>query len=135
MTQIVDQSGFVPDRFTNLVVNADHTGAEQDSTALWLAPDADLAPVLGDLDRLSLIVIPFETSADGRGFSLAKALREAGYGGHLRARGAVLVDQFRAALRCGFDDVEISDEHAVRTPEPLWRAALLGASYQARVFA
>ena len=40
---------------------------------------------------------------DGRGYSAARILREAGYAGELRAVGDVLVDQIVAMRRCGFD--------------------------------
>lgn len=64
-----------------------------------------------------MVVIPFARSADGRGLSLAAALRQLGFQGRLRARGHVLVDKFHAVLRCGFDEVEISDAQALRKPE------------------
>jgi len=40
---------------------------------------------------------------DGRGYSAARILREAGYTGELRAAGDVLVDQIPFMRRCGFD--------------------------------
>src|SRR3546814_11228445 len=40
---------------------------------------------------------------DGRGYSVARILREAGYTGELRAVGDVLVDQLFYMRRCGFD--------------------------------
>ena len=40
---------------------------------------------------------------DGRGYSAARILREAGYAGELRAVGEVLVDQLAFMRRCGFD--------------------------------
>ncbi len=40
---------------------------------------------------------------DGRGYSSARILREAGYTGELRAVGDVLVDQIFLMRRCGFD--------------------------------
>ncbi|MCB2075840.1 MAG: DUF934 domain-containing protein, partial [Novosphingobium sp.] len=40
---------------------------------------------------------------DGRGYSAARILREAGYTGELRAVGDVLIDQLAAMRRCGFD--------------------------------
>ena len=55
------------------------------------------------LDRLALIEIAFPKYRDGRGYSSARILREAGYTGELRAQGDVLVDQIAFMKRCGFD--------------------------------
>src|ERR1700761_1594926 len=47
-------------------------------------PGADLAPVLADLDRFSLIALSFPKFTDGRHFSTARLLRERhGYKGEL----------------------------------------------------
>ena len=50
-----------------------------------------------------LIEIAFPKYRDGRGYSSARILREAGYTGELRAQGDVLVDQIAFMRRCGFD--------------------------------
>lgn len=71
-------------------------------------------------DKLKLIVIPFPSFSDGRGFSLARRLRQAGFSGVLRAQGHMIADQFKYALQCGFDEVEISDELADRQPQEQW---------------
>lgn len=78
------------------------------------------------------IAIAFPAFSDGRGFSLARALREAGYGGRLRASGELIPDQFAFALDCGFDEVEISDERLARQPVEQWLAArdAITVSYQ-----
>ncbi|MHA3914645.1 phosphoadenylyl-sulfate reductase [Halovulum sp. GXIMD14793] len=86
-------------------------------------------------EQLDMIVIPFASSDDGRGFSLARQLRQLGYWRRLRASGHILVDQFRAAMRIGFDEVEISAEQAARNPEAQWLAVPLIDSYQRRVVA
>jgi uncharacterized protein (DUF934 family) len=80
-----------------------------------------------------LIAIAFPAFTDGRGFSLAKALRDAGYRGRLRASGELIPEQFPFALDCGFDEVEISDERLARQPVAQWLAALeaIDESYQA----
>ncbi|MEM1266378.1 MAG: DUF934 domain-containing protein [Pseudomonadota bacterium] len=96
------------------------------------ADPGDLVPWFG---RLGLVVIPFAAHSDGRGFSLAQRLRDAGYEGRIRARGHVLADQFRAALRVGIDEIEIDDAHADRMPAALWQALSNGGDYRSRVFA
>ncbi len=75
------------------------------------------------LPRLQLVEIAFPAFADGRGFSLARLIRRAGFKGELRASGRLLADQYAHALGCGFDTVEIPDDIAERQDEPQWRAA------------
>jgi len=48
-----------------------------------------------DLPRLALIVLPFPSFTDGRAYSLARQIREAGYARELRAAGNVLPDVTR----------------------------------------
>lgn len=93
------------------------------------SPAADLLPVQ---DRLELVAVEFPKFNDGRGFSIAKSLREQGYEGTLRATGALIPDQFAFALHVGFDEVEISDEQAARQPVAQWLHALtlIHDSYQ-----
>lgn len=79
-----------------------------------------LTPVLANL---GLIAIVFPSFADGRGFSLARLLRRAGYRRELRASGRLLADQYAHALGCGFDTVEIPDDLARRQNETQWRSA------------
>jgi uncharacterized protein (DUF934 family) len=132
-TQIITREGFAPDRFAETPTPSlkDYAGGP----GVILPVDGDPAQLTPHFAALSVVVIPFATSADGRGFSLAAALRALGYKGHIRARGHILVDQFRAALRSGFDDIEISADQAARNPEHQWRAVPLGQSYQSRLFA
>ena len=60
----------------------------------------ELIPYLG---QLALVEIAFPSFRDGRGYSSARVLREAGYTGELRAEGDVLLDQIAPMRRCGFD--------------------------------
>lgn len=76
------------------------------------------------LPRLGLISIAFPAFADGRGFSLARLLRRAGFSGELRASGRLLADQYAHAVGCGFDSVEIPEDLALRQDAAQWRAAL-----------
>jgi uncharacterized protein (DUF934 family) len=90
---------------------------------------ADLLPIQ---DRLALVAIDFPKFSDGRGFSIARSLRAQGYRGTLRATGALIPDQFAFALHLGFDEVEISDQQALRQPVEQWLQALnlIHDSYQ-----
>jgi uncharacterized protein (DUF934 family) len=76
---------------------------QSNATAVRLEPDDDARALIPFLDRLSLIEIAFPKFRDGRGYSSARILREAGYSGELRAQGDVLVDQIAFMKRCGFD--------------------------------
>lgn len=76
---------------------------QSNATAVRIEPDEDVRQLLPFLDRLALIEISFPAFRDGRGYSAARILREAGYGGELRAEGDVLVDQISHMRRCGFD--------------------------------
>jgi uncharacterized protein (DUF934 family) len=76
---------------------------QSNATAVRLEPDEDVRLLIPHLDRLALIEIAFPKFRDGRGYSSARILREAGYKGELRAQGDVLVDQIAFMKRCGFD--------------------------------
>ncbi len=81
------------------------------------APEA-IAPYL---DRVTLVAIEFPKFRDGRGFTIARTLRERyGYTGEIRAVGHLLPDQYSHALRCGFTSAVVPDG-ADLAP---WRAAL-----------
>jgi uncharacterized protein (DUF934 family) len=77
--------------------------SQSNATAVRLEPDEDARALIPHLDRLQLIEIAFPKFRDGRGYSSARILREAGYGGELRAQGDILVDQIAFLRRCGFD--------------------------------
>ncbi len=76
---------------------------QSNATAVRIEAGEDARQLLPFLDRLSLIEIDFTVFGDGRGYSSAQILREAGYTGELRASGDVLVDQIAYMRRCGFD--------------------------------
>ena len=124
--RVIGKSGFVDDDFADAAPVP--IGNYDGGRALILSADTNIKAAEIDFQALDLIVIPFGNSADGRGFSLAADLRAMGYRGHLRAAGHILVDQFRAALLCGFDDVEISNDQSLRNPEHQWRAVPLGTT-------
>ncbi len=71
--------------------------------AVRLEAGEDARALIPFLEQLALIEIGFPSFRDGRGYSAARILREAGYTGELRAAGDVLVDQIPFLRRCGFD--------------------------------
>ena len=76
---------------------------QSNAMAVRLESDEDARALLPHLGQLALIEIAFPKFRDGRGYSAARILREAGYEGELRAAGDVLVDQIPFMRRCGFD--------------------------------
>ena len=131
MSVIVSDTGFSEDTWTGGFASLD---AANDTDALDVPSDADPADIPLN-QSLSLVRIDFPSSADGRGFTIARALRLRGYKGRLRAKGHVLADQYAMARRSGFDEVEISGELAARQPEDQWqfRADWQAHNYQARL--
>lgn len=131
MTVIVTDQGFEPDSWAAGYVAL---GAANDAEALDVPSDADPAsiPICG---ALKMVRIDFPSSADGRGFTIARALRLRGYQGRLRAKGHVLADQYAMARRAGFDEVEIDDALAARQPQDQWqfRADWRAHDYQNRL--
>ncbi|SFI91342.1 DUF934 domain-containing protein [Celeribacter neptunius] len=124
MSVIVQDSGFVADDFDE-TVNGDWCvlTAETDVTTL--------EQYLGE----PAIRVDFVSFSDGRGFTLARLLRLAGFAGRLRACGPVIADQYAMARRAGFDEVEIPDDLAARQPEAQWlaRADWRAHDYQTRL--
>ena len=84
-------------------VTVESFAGQSNATAVHLEPGEDARDLLPYLTRLSLIEVNFPVFGDGRGYSAARILREAGYAGELRAVGDVLVDQIPLMRRCGFD--------------------------------
>ncbi len=84
-------------------VTVDVFGAQTNASAVRLEPGDDARDLLPHLDRIKLIEVNFPSFTDGRGFSSARVLREAGYTGELRAVGELPVDHLGHLRRCGFD--------------------------------
>jgi uncharacterized protein (DUF934 family) len=110
---------------------------------VWLEADADPAALAPDLARFNVVGVRFASFTDGRGYSLARLLRERhGYRGELRAIGDVLRDQLHYLWRCGFDafalradqnplqalaafgDFSEAYQASVEQPDPLFRRRL-----------
>ena len=132
MSVIVTDAGFGPDTWTTCYASLE---TANDVGGLDVPSDADPAAVLAHLSGVQMIRIDFPSFADGRGFTLARHLRLAGYTGRLRAQGHVLSDQYAMARRAGFDEVEITDDLAARQPESEWlaRANWQDHNYQSRL--
>ncbi len=70
-----------------------------------MEPDEDARRCCRISTGIALVEVAFPAFRDGRGYSAARILREAGYTGELRAQGDVLVDQIAHMRRCGFDSL------------------------------
>ncbi len=99
---------------------------------LWL--DSHEAPeaIANDVGRFDLIAVNFPKFQDGRGFSIARLLRERfGYKGELRAVGHITRDHLYYMEGCGFDAFELREGE-----DPEEALAAFGAfseAYQASV--
>ena len=96
-------------------------------------PNTTLPAILAPyFNNLALISIEFPSFADGRGFSIARAIRNAGFTGELRAFGPLIADQYAYARSCGFNTIDVPQELAARQPEAQWKNASqsLSLSYQ-----
>lgn len=87
-------------------VTVDSFVDQSNAAAVRIEPGDDARDLLPHLGRLALVEVNFPAFGDGRGYSSARILREAGYEGELRAVGDVLVDQLAYMRRCGFDAFE-----------------------------
>lgn len=133
MNVIVSDEGFAPDDWTDGFVTLED--AANDVVALDVASDTDPDELINRLGSAQMVRVDFPSSADGRGFTIARVLRLKGFTGRLRAKGHVLADQYAMARRSGFDEVEIDDALATRQPEDQWlaRANWQDNNYQARL--
>ena len=91
------------ERVDHAAVTVDSFLDQSNATAVRIEPGDDARELLPHLERLALIEVNFPGFGDGRGYSSARLLREAGYTGELRAVGDVLVDYLGHMRRCGFD--------------------------------
>jgi len=77
----------------------------QGDAAVRLEPGDDARALIPHLASLRRIDIAFPKFREGRGFSAARILREAGFAGEIRAVGVLYVDQLMFLVRAGFDAV------------------------------
>ena len=114
----------------------DHQGA----IGVWFDGNEEIEDFVDTIINVPLIAINFPKFVDGRGFSVARLLRERyGYTGELRAVGHFIRDQLFLLQRCGFNafqfdhDIDLqqaakslsdftdSYQVAVDQPQPLFK--------------
>jgi uncharacterized protein (DUF934 family) len=107
---------------------------------LWINGDEEIEGIAQSIVTAPVIAINFPKFVDGRGFSVARLLRDRfGFKGELRAVGQIIRDQLFLLQRCGFNafqfDSEIDLTEAVKSladfsdayqvaadqPEPLFK--------------
>jgi uncharacterized protein (DUF934 family) len=97
-----------------------------------LEPADDPASVAGELGGVARVEVNFPKFGDGRGYSIARLLRERyGYRGELRAVGHITRDLLFFLESCGFDAFELREGEDPR--EALAAFEDFSESYQASV--
>ena len=86
-------------------ITVDSFSDQSNAAAVRIEPGDDARALLPHLERLKLVEVEFPAFTDGRGYSSARILREAGYTGELRATGDIGIDQLSHLRRCGFDAI------------------------------
>ncbi len=85
------------------LAGADHY-AGRDDIGVWFDSHDEPEILAGVVNELPVIAVNFPKFSDGRGYSIARLLRERlSYRNELRAVGDVLLDQLQFMKRCGFD--------------------------------
>ncbi|MEM9988544.1 MAG: DUF934 domain-containing protein [Pseudomonadota bacterium] len=84
-------------------------GQDEDVPSLSLEHDVDSTQDMPDLSGVERVVLTFPAFRDGRAFTQAQVLRQLGFEGDIRATGALFLDQYSFALRCGFTSFEVGD--------------------------
>ncbi|BDA86738.1 hypothetical protein Sa4125_42800 [Aureimonas sp. SA4125] len=105
------------------VIDAALADRRNERLGLVVANDTPITAIEPYFGSIDLIAITFPSFSDGRGLSLSRRLRRAGFAGTLRVRGPIVADQFAEALACGFDEVEVPDAMAARQPLDQWLGA------------
>jgi uncharacterized protein (DUF934 family) len=81
------------------------------AVGLWINGDEEIEGVAESIVTAPVIAINFPKFVDGRGFSVARLLRDRfGFKGELRAVGQIIRDQLFLLKRCGFNAFEFDSE-------------------------
>jgi uncharacterized protein (DUF934 family) len=106
--------------------------ARNKPVGVWLDAGERPEAIAGDLERFALVAVNFPKFTDGRGYSIARLLRERyAYRGEIRAIGDVLQDQLYFMKRCGIDVYALREDKDIEKALAGLRA--FSESYQAAV--
>ena len=98
-------------------------------SGVWLAPGDEPAELAPWLNQCPVVAVDFPVFTDGRGYSLARLLRERySYAGEIRAVGDVWQDQIYALWLVGFDAFQIRPDKSLQAALEVLCAA--GERYQ-----
>ncbi len=85
--------------------------AETGPLGVWIDANEGPEALAPDVQRFPLIAVNFPKFGDGRGYSIARLLRERyGFKGELRAIGDVLHDHLFFMSQCGFDAFALRED-------------------------
>ena len=85
--------------------------AEAGTLGVWLDANEGPEAIADDARRFVLVAVNFPKFGDGRGYSIARLLRERyRYAGELRAVGDVLHDHLHFMKQCGFDSFALRED-------------------------
>jgi uncharacterized protein (DUF934 family) len=134
MPKLVDLNGLAEDSWKVLdkdfegtaqagqIVPFQHFLANTDSIlatgniGVWIDSDESPEELPANIEGLPVIAINFPKFIDGRGYSIARYVRERlGYTGELRAIGDVLLDQLFFLKRCGFSTFALREDQNVES--------------------
>ncbi|USE39476.1 DUF934 domain-containing protein [Endozoicomonas sp. SCSIO W0465] len=86
-------------------------GRHNGQVGIWFDSADEPETVANTLHQFEVIAINFPKFIDGRGYSLARLLRERlDYPGDIRAIGDILVDQIYYLRRCGFSSFRLRED-------------------------
>ena len=101
-----------------------------EAVGVWVPNDTVFDQQAEKLAELPVVAIDFPAFTDGRGYTLARQLRERfGYTGELRAIGDVLQDQLYFMSRCGFNSYAVREDNSIE--EALTARKPFSNAYQA----
>lgn len=111
----IPNSGSVLVSLADWQENRDRLSQQADlQLGLALTGDDEPEEIADDLAQFQLITILFPAFKDGRGYSIARLLRDRyGYQGELRAVGDVLRDQLFYLQRCGFNAFAVREDRCI----------------------
>ena len=110
-------------------VNRDALKAHTAKVGLFVDSGQEPEDFADELGHFDLVAINFPVFSDGRGFSIARLLRERyGFEGDIRAIGDVLQDQLFYMTRCGFTSFELREDKDIN--EALAGFATISETYQ-----
>ena len=109
-----------------------------ESIGVWIDAEQEPEALAEDIAGLQHLAVNFPTFMDGRGFSIARIIRERyQFSGELRAIGHIVPDQLFYLSRCGFDafclDALALNNETEDAPELEKYLATFSVTYQACV--